>query len=249
MAYETTDELLAEISDYWDKSPDSNLYKLIGSLNDPLEAISDNGEKVEEWRALKDAEGTTLDLFGKDIETYRPGQDDDNYRFLIHIMELLSRAQGTIPSIVKIASNTLQDDEGFKVWKTGIRHVAIQIPYDAVSSPQMVKFILKNLQKMLAMGYWLDLIVFRTQAKLPLYIGLGKQDRWEYREKDSVTWWTGWKTKTTRELYIGVAVKMSNTSVWKKDVLWSSDSKETVSTGLTVGTKVLTDQTQSITTE
>lgn len=225
MAYETTDELLAEISDYWDKSPDSNLYKLIGSLNDPLEAISDNGEKVEEWRALKDAEGTTLDLFGKDIETYRPGQNDDNYRFLIHIMELLSRAQGTIPSIVKIASNTLQDDEGFKVWKTGIRHVAIQIPYDAVSSPQMVKFILKNLQKMLAMGYWLDMIVFKSASPLSLYIGVGDQDTWQDTQETDMVWWTGWKSKTAGDLHIGIGTNANDSTIWSSDTVWWSGWK------------------------
>lgn len=95
MAYETTDQLLAEISDYWNKRLGSNLYNLVDSFSSPFEAISDNAEKVERWRALQDAKGTTLDLFGSDIETYRPDSDDENYKFLIHLMELLSRAQGT----------------------------------------------------------------------------------------------------------------------------------------------------------
>ena len=47
-----------------------------------------------QWRGIQDAEGTTLDLFGKDINTYRPTKDDPPYRFLIYLKNLLARAQG-----------------------------------------------------------------------------------------------------------------------------------------------------------
>lgn len=203
MAYETSEQLLAEISDYWYKRPGGNLYKLIDAFNEPLEAISDNANKVERWRALKDAKGTTLDLFGADIQTYRPSQDDDNYRFIIHIMELLSRAQGTIPSIYKIASSALQTGEGFKVWKTSIRHVGIQVPFDAVKTLRMQKFIIRNFQKMLAMGYWIDEIKFVSTSHLKLYAGLGSQEKSYESHYSKMKWWTGWKAKTSLDLYVG----------------------------------------------
>lgn len=281
MAYETTDELLAEASDYWEKRPESNMYKLIDAFNEPFEAIDTNAEKVERWRALKDAKGTTLDLFGEDIQTYRPSADDEYYRFVIHIMELLSRAQGTIPSMVKIMSNALGTNQGFKVWKTGIRHIGIQIPYDYVRDVHMEKFILKNLHKMLAMGYWLDLIVFETRTKMPLYIGVGTQDRWQttarsktiwwtgwksgtstnlyygmhtsyknyQRVKSSVSWWTGWKAQTSKHLYLAVIGRIADTSIWHTSASWSSNHKEEVHAGLSVGTKTITTTTQSIKTE
>lgn len=217
MAYETSEQLLAEISDYWYKRPGGNLYKLIDAFNEPLEAISDNANKVEHWRALKDAKGTTLDLFGADIQTYRPSQDDDNYRFIIHIMELLSRAQGTIPSIYKIASSALQTGEGFKVWKTSIRHVGIQVPFDAVKTLRMQKFIIKNLQNMLAMGYWIDEIIFRTSTPLPLYIGVGGQISSTSIWSANTVWWTGWKAKTGNQIYAGVKGRISNTSIWSTE--------------------------------
>ena len=217
MAYETSEQLLAEISDYWYKRPGGNLYKLIYAFNEPLEAISDNANKVERWRALKDAKGTTLDLFGADIQTYRPSQDDDNYRFIIHIMELLSRAQGTIPSIYKIASSALQTGEGFKVWKTSIRHVGIQVPFDAVKTLRMQKFIIRNFQKMLAMGYWIDEIVFSTSTPLPLYIGVGGQISSTSIWSANTVWWTGWKAKTNNQIYAGVKGRISNTSIWSTE--------------------------------
>lgn len=220
MAYETSEQLLAEISDYWYKRPGGNLYKLIDAFNEPLEAISDNANKVERWRALKDAKGTTLDLFGADIQTYRPSQDDDNYRFIIHIMELLSRAQGTIPSIYKIASSALQTGEGFKVWKTSIRHVGIQVPFDAVKTLRMQKFIIRNFQKMLAMGYWIDEIVFVTTTNLPLYVGMGTQLKHRKIERSPVKWWTGWKARTSDKQYIGVATQIKHRNTLSTNAKW-----------------------------
>lgn len=206
MAYETSEQLLAEISDYWYKRPGGNLYKLIDAFNEPLEAISNNANKVERWRALKDAKGTTLDLFGKDIQTYRPSNDDDEYRFIIHIMELLSRAQGTIPSIYKIASSALQTGEGFKVWKTSIRHVGIQVPFDAFKNLRMQKFIIRNFQKMLAMGYWIDEIKFLYEEKQTWYIGAATQDRKHEINDLASSWWKGEKENTPTGVYI--ATKM-----------------------------------------
>ena len=231
MAYETTDELLAEISDYWDKRPDSNMYKLLDAFNQPLESISNNAEKVERWRALSDAKGTALDLFGSDIETYRPSKDDENYRFVIHLMELLSRAQGTIPSIYKIASNALEDKSNFRIWKTGIRHIGIQIPFDSIKTVQMQKFLLNSLHKMLALGYWIDEIIFRTSTSLPLYIGVGGQSSWQTTARSKVVvWWTGWKAKTNNQVYAGVKGRISNTSIWSANTVWWTGWKST--TGL-----------------
>ena len=85
MAYETTDQIVAELSDHWYKQSDGNIYKLFDTYNGHLEKISDCGDKVMQWRGIQDAEGTTLDLFGKDINTYRPTKDDPPYRFLIYL--------------------------------------------------------------------------------------------------------------------------------------------------------------------
>lgn len=215
MAYETSEQLLAEISDYWYKRPGGNMYKLIDAFNEPLEGISTNANKVERWRALKDAKGTTLDIFGADIQTYRPSQDDDEYRFIIHIMELLSRAQGTIPSMMKIMSSALETDQGFKVWKTNIRHVGVQIPFDAVKTVRMQKFIIKNLQNMLAMGYWIDEIVFVTKTDLPLYIGVvGRMSDTSIWKAKTTIWWSGWEAKTTPAYYVGMAERCISSSIW-----------------------------------
>lgn len=205
MAYETTDQLIELLSHHWYKRHDGNLYKLLDVYNGHFETLSDNGEKVAKWRGIQNAEGTTLDLFGKDIETYRPTKDDPPYRFLVYLKVLLSRAQGTRPSIVKITSTAIGTKEGIKIWNTGIpRHVGIQIPWDYVSQWPIEKFLLNNLQHMLALGYWLDEIVFKTTTHLPLYIAVGGQDRTHIITRNKLKWWTGWKTKNDAKLYVGM---------------------------------------------
>ena len=215
MAYETTDQLIDLLSHHWYKRHDGNLYKLLDVYNSRFEYLSDNGEKVERWRAIQNAEGTTLDLFGKDIETYRPTKDDPPYRFLIYLKVLLSRAQGTRPSIVKITSTAIGTKEGIKIWNTGIpRHVGIQIPWDYVSQWPIEKFLLNNLQHMLALGYWLDVIVFKTTTHLPLYIAVGGQDRTHIITRTKLKWWTGWKTKNAAKLYVGMHTSYKD--VWRE---------------------------------
>lgn len=215
MAYETTDQLIDLLSHHWYKRHDGNLYKLLDVYNSHFEYLSNNGEKVERWRAIQNAEGTTLDLFGKDIETYRPTKDDPPYRFLIYLKVLLSRAQGTRPSIVKITSTAIGTKEGIKIWNTGIpRHVGIQIPWDYVSQWPIEKFLLNNLQHMLALGYWLDVIVFKTTTHLPLYIAVGGQDRTHIITRTKLKWWTGWKTKNDAKLYVGMHTSYKD--VWRE---------------------------------
>lgn len=282
MAYETTDQLIDLLSHHWYKRHDGNLYKLLDVYNSHFEYLSDNGEKVERWRAIQNAEGTTLDLFGKDIETCRPTKDDPPYRFLIYLKVLLSRAQGTRPSIVKITSTAIGTKEGIKIWNTGIpRHVGIQIPWDYVSQWPIEKFLLNNLQHMLALGYWLDVIVFKTTTHLPLYIAVGGQDRthiitrtklkwwtgWKtkndaklyvgmhtaykdmWREHQKLKWWTGWKTKNDANLYIAVTGRIIKTSVWHAKTRWWTSTEAQLHAGLTIGSKTITQTTQSLKTE
>ena len=48
MAYETTDQLIAEAADHWNKHHDTVFYNLIDIFNQYLGKIDDNGKKIEE---------------------------------------------------------------------------------------------------------------------------------------------------------------------------------------------------------
>lgn len=221
MVYEKTDELIAQLADHWNKRQDTVLYKLLDVYNQELEKVSDEAQKVEKWRSLKEAKGTTLDLLGQDRKAYRISDDDDTYRFIIFVHILMSHAQGTIPSMVHIMSTALNaEPEKFKVYKTGLRHVGMKIPWDYVQTLQMQKFIIKNLQNMLAMGYWIDEIVFVTTTKLPLYVGMGTQIKHRKIERSPVKWWTGWKARTSDKQYIGVATQIKHHNTLPSNTKW-----------------------------
>lgn len=173
MAYETTDELLAEISDHWVKDHNGNLYKLLDTYNGGFEQISDMANQVEEWRAIQDAEGTTLDLFGQNLSTSRPTQKDDSYRFLLRLKVLLSRAQGTLPSITHITSTALGTTQGTQIWNTDTpRHIGIQLPWDYINDNYIQRFLLANLNHMIPLGYWINAILFDAITQKPNYLGV-----------------------------------------------------------------------------
>ena len=221
MAYETTDQLIAEISDHWVKDPRGNMYKLLDTYNTGFEQISDIADKVERWRAIQDAEGTTLDLFGQDINTSRPTKEDDPYRFLIKLKVLLSRAQGTIPSIVHITTTAFGTDKGIKIWHTAApRHIGIRLPWDYVNDDYIQRFLVNNLQHMLALGYWLDCIVFRSDSPLPLYIGVGSQDKTHEIERSKTIWWTGWKARTPENLHVGIYTQQKEKRHQRSKIVW-----------------------------
>ncbi|RVU69939.1 hypothetical protein EJK17_10425 [Lactobacillus xujianguonis] len=223
MAYETTDQLINLASHHWYKEHNGNFYKLLDIYSKGMEQISDSGEKVMKWRAIQDAEGTTLDLFGKDIKTYRPTKEDPPYRFLTYLKTLLARAQGTIPSIYKITSTALGTKDGIKITKTKTpRHVIISIPWDYVSTWSVEKFLLENLQNMLALGYWLDGIVFFTRAELPLYVGVGNQDKTTDKQESGLVWWTGWSAQSAFAPCISVIGRIRSTEVTKSEALWTN---------------------------
>ncbi|WP_240404544.1 hypothetical protein [Lactobacillus crispatus] len=221
MAYETTDQLIAEVADHWNKKKDTVFYQLLDSYNSLLEKISDENEKIAEWRSIDKAKGTTLDLIGQDYKAYRISDDDETFRFIIFLHILISRAQGTIPSMVKILGTALDaKPEQFKVYKTGLRHVGIEIPWDNVQTLQMQKFIIKNIQNLLAMGYWIDEIVFVTTTKLPLYVGMGTQIKHRKIERSPVKWWTGWKARTSDKQYIGIATQFKHHNTLSSNTKW-----------------------------
>ena len=167
----STDELLAEVSQYWAKYNGSNLWQLMDVLNRPMTNISTTAKQVEDYREINVASGSTLDLFGEDFKASRVNHDDELYRFLIYIKSLVAKSQGTVPSIVNISETALQKKQGVKVFQNGVRHIIIQIPLSKVDSLKTERLILENLKELVALGIWLDKISFDTRTDVLQYLG------------------------------------------------------------------------------
>lgn len=176
----TTPQLLAEISEYWANFRGSNLYNLLDVYNTPMGDMSSTAQKIENWREIKNAEGTTLDLMGKDRKAYRTSDDDELYRFLIYIRFLLSRAQGTIPSIVNLTQSALQKDHGVRVYNVSPHHINIKIPFSEAGSARTEHLILDNLKELCGLGYWLDRLYWDLTTQTHIYIGCAVQQVEKY---------------------------------------------------------------------
>lgn len=167
----STDELLAEVSQYWANYNGSNLWQLMDVLNKPMTDISATAQQIENYREINVASGSTLDLFGEDFKASRVNHDDELYRFLIYIKSLIAKSQGTVPSIVNISETALQKKQGVKVFQNGVRHIIIQIPLSKVDSIKTERLILENLKELVALGIWLDRISFNTRTDATQYLG------------------------------------------------------------------------------
>ena len=167
----STDELLAEVSQYWANYNGSNLWQLMDVLNKPMTDISAKAQQIENYREINVASGSTLDLFGEDFKASRVNHDDELYRFLIYIKSLVAKSQGTVPSIVNISETALQKKQGVKVFQNGVRHIIIQIPLSKVDSLKTERLILENLKELVALGIWLDRISFNTRTDATQYLG------------------------------------------------------------------------------
>lgn len=166
-----TDQLLAEISQYWANYNGSVLWNLMDAYNAPMTKISKSAKQIEEWREIKNAQGTGLDMIGQDFKAYRTSDDDDIYRFLIYIKFLLSHAQGTTSSIMQISETSLQRKDNFKIIQTKPRHIVIKIPFSQITNLKFEKLVLNNLKQLVAMGIWLDKIAFDSQTNSIDYFG------------------------------------------------------------------------------
>ena len=167
----STDELLAEVSQYWANYNGSNLWQLMDVLNKPMTDISATAQQVENYREINVASGSTLDLFGEDFKASRVNHDDELYRFLIYIKSLVAKSQGTVPSIVNISETALQKKQGVKIFQNGTRHIIIQIPLDQISDLKTERLLLDNLKELVALGIWLDQIKFDAATEATEYIG------------------------------------------------------------------------------
>lgn len=167
----STDELLAEVSQYWANYNGSNLWQLMDVLNKPMTDISATAQQIENYREINVASGSTLDLFGEDFKASRVNHDDELYRFLIYIKSLVAKSQGTVPSIVNISETALQKKQGVKIFQNSTRHIIIQIPLDQISDLKTERLLLDNLKELVALGIWLDQIKFDAATEATEYIG------------------------------------------------------------------------------
>lgn len=86
---------------------DSNIGKIMIIFNSQHKQAMDMLQNIESWNELENAKGNELDKIGADINQSRGQATDVQYRMLIRSKRSRATADGTMNSIIKTMSETL----------------------------------------------------------------------------------------------------------------------------------------------
>ncbi|MCY9543398.1 hypothetical protein M5X00_14655 [Paenibacillus alvei] len=94
----------------YNKDPNSNLGKLVSILHYQLQNVEQTLVKVDEWRDLDKAQGTTLDKIGENIVQPRGASTDEIYRILLKSKVARNLSKTDINTIIEVLALALDCD-------------------------------------------------------------------------------------------------------------------------------------------
>lgn len=170
----TTDEVMAEMSDYWANTSDSNWYKLFDSFVSRGSTLADNADTVRDWRDISLAKGATLDMIGRDKEVPRVDDDDYFYRWLLRIKEMVFVNDPTIDNIERIVTSVFGTSNFELETESGKNGVKITLPASVLPQDLNKRAILIDyIQSLPAAGVGITL-AFTSQTNAVVYVSVGQ---------------------------------------------------------------------------
>lgn len=170
----TTDEVMAEMSDYWANTTDSNWHKLFDSFISRGNSLADNADTVRDWRDIGIAKGATLDMIGQDKEVPRVDDDDEFYRWLLKIKAMVSVSDPTIDNIEKIVMAVFGTSNFELETEPDKNGVKITIPASVLPQDLSKRAILMEyIQSLPAAGFGITL-AFTSQTNTVVYVSVGQ---------------------------------------------------------------------------
>ena len=91
--------MITRLTSNYNKNESSNVYKLFSIISIEIESLKAVFDKIESWRSIRNAEGTTLDLIGEDIMQDRQGMSDEQYRPMLRFKSSLNKSATDINSV------------------------------------------------------------------------------------------------------------------------------------------------------
>lgn len=120
-------DLFRKLTDAYTKNPDSNIGKLVVILSEQIDEVRGTLNKIEEWRDIDKAQGTTLDLIGENVGQTRGLATDEIMRILIRARVARNLSDGTFNGIIKALAVTLN---------TTSDRIKIKELYDDIDDPE-----------------------------------------------------------------------------------------------------------------
>jgi len=106
----TVQDMLRRLTDVFRKNLDSNIGKLMAIFAEQLQKLEQTVQRVEEWRDIDKAEGTTLDRIGENVGQPRGVATDEIYRILIKSKIARNLSKGDINTIITVLATALNTD-------------------------------------------------------------------------------------------------------------------------------------------
>jgi len=103
----TVKDILGRLTDVFTKDPNSNLGKLLGILTEQLQKLEQTQSRIQEWRDINQAEGTTLDRIGENVVQPRGVATDEQYRILIKSKIARNLSRGDMNTIISVLATAL----------------------------------------------------------------------------------------------------------------------------------------------
>lgn len=103
----TTKDIISKLTDVFVKDPNSNLGKLCSIMADQLRKVQETNKRVQQWKNIDLAKGTTLDMIGSNIGQPRGIATDEVYRIMIKSKVAVNFSTSDINTIIRVLSIAL----------------------------------------------------------------------------------------------------------------------------------------------
>ena len=100
--------VIRKLTDVYAKNPNSYIGRTLLILTEQLDQIEQQGIKVEQWRNIDVAEGTTLDEFGAERGQSRGQVNDEVMRALVKTKIAQNNSDGTVPFLISFITLLLK---------------------------------------------------------------------------------------------------------------------------------------------
>lgn len=120
-------DLFRKLTDAYTKNPNSNVGKLLVIMSEGIDDVKDTLNRIESWRDINQAEGTTLDLIGENVGQPRGQATDEVMRILVRARVARNLSDGTFDGVIKALAVTLN---------TTPDKIKIKELYDDIDSPE-----------------------------------------------------------------------------------------------------------------
>lgn len=101
------DNMIKRLTDVFRKDPSSNIGKLIGIFSDEMQRLDGTLQRMDAWRDIDQAAGTTLDLIGANVVQPRGAATDEIYRVLIKSKIARNLSKGDINTVIRVIATAV----------------------------------------------------------------------------------------------------------------------------------------------